>query len=111
MFIEFIGLHVLLTQRFSETRPSFLGGKYILFEKETLYQYDIFYQWYDLICDTIDSKLYKPPIIKEPKKAPKFVCPVYFINKGMDKIGLSKSMNIKEYFAKLPENFKMRKSV
>ena len=46
--------------------------QHILFEKETLYQYDIFEQWYDFICDVIDSKLYKPPVIKESKNAPKF---------------------------------------
>ena len=68
---------------------------HIIFEKDKLYQYDIFYQWYDLICDIIDSKLYKPPIIKETKKAPKFVCAVNFINKGMDKIGSPKLLIIK----------------
>ena len=81
----------------------------ILFEKGKLYQYDIFEQWYDLICDIIDSKLYKPPIIKEPKNAPKFVCAINFINKGMEKIGLSKIMNDKEYLDKLPEKFQSEK--
>ena len=79
--------------------------RHILFEKEKLYQYDIFEQWYDFICYVIDSKLYKPPIIKEPKSAPKFVCSVNFINKGMEKIGLSKIINDKEYLDKLPEKF------
>ena len=39
----------------------------VLLKKEGLHQVDIFYQWYDLICDIIDTKLYKPPKIKDPK--------------------------------------------
>ena len=78
----------------------------VLLKKEGLHQVDIFYQWYDLICDIIDTKLYKPPIIKDPKKAPKFVCIVNFINKGMDNIGLAKIINKPEIFDKLPDKFK-----
>ena len=32
-----------------------------ILKKEGLYQHEIFYQWYDFIGDTIDSKLYNPP--------------------------------------------------
>ena len=39
----------------------------VLLKKEGLHQVDIFYQWYDFIGDTIDSKLYNPPIIKETR--------------------------------------------
>ena len=49
----------------------------VLLKKEGLHQVDIFYQWYDLICDIIDTKLYKP-IIKDPKNAPKFVCSKFY---------------------------------
>ena len=78
----------------------------IILEKESLFQYDIFHQWYDLICDVIDCKLYKPPIIKKAKIAPKFVCVVKFINKGMDYISLSKIINKPEIFQKLPDKIK-----
>ena len=81
---------------------------HILFEKGSLFQFDTFYQWYDLICDMIDCKLYKPPIVKD-RKAPKFVCVVKFINKGMDNIGLSKIINKQEHFEKLPDRFKQNK--
>ena len=59
-----------------------------------------------LICGIIDTKLYKPPKIKDPKKAPKFVCIVKFINKGMDNIGLARIINKREIFDKLPDKFK-----
>ena len=85
-------------------------NEHIMFEKETLFKFDIFYQWYYIISDIIDCKLYKPPIIKKAKKAPKFVCVVNFINKGMDNISLSKIINKPEIFEKLPNRIKIEEN-
>ena len=77
-----------------------------MFEKESLFKFDIYYQWYEFISDSIDCKLYKPPIIKKAKKAPKFVCVLNFTNKGMDDISLAKIVNKPEIFHKLPDKIK-----
>ena len=84
--------------------------KHIILEKASLFQYDIFHQWYDLVCDIIDCKLYKHPKIKNIKKAPKFVCVVEFINKGLDNIGLSKILNKQNVFEKLPAKLKSQEN-
>ena len=105
---SFYNLRILLNKIKKKTLKSIY--KHIILEKASLFQFDIFHQWYDLVCDIIDCKLYKPPIIKKDKKAPKFVCVVDFINKGMDNIGLSKILNKQDVFEKLPDKIKSQEN-
>ena len=105
---SFYNIRILLNKIKKKTLRSIY--KYIILEKASLFKFDIFHQWYDFVCDVIDCKLYRPPIIKKDKKSPKFVCVVDFINKGMDSIGLSKIINKHDVFEKLPDKIKSQES-
>ena len=52
-----------------------------------------FSQWYSVVLDLIDSKLYKPKPSKAKKPIPSNVCHVFFDNKAIEKINLSKILN------------------
>ena len=60
-------------------------------------------QWYLFILDIMDTKLYKPPTVKEKKKAPKNICVLPFVNIGLEKINLSKIIRSPELINLLPE--------
>ena len=45
-------------------------------------------QWYLLIFDAIESKLYKPPKNKSKKKAPENICSIFFDNKAVEMINI-----------------------
>ena len=58
-------------------------------------------QWYRYIVDIIDTKLYKP-ITREGKKSPKNICKIYFSNKGMEDIRLTKILRSPDIVSLLP---------
>ena len=60
-------------------------------------------QYYAYILDIIDTKIYRPKQDKSLKRnAPKNICIVQFINKGVEKIHLSSIFNIPEIVNLLP---------
>ena len=59
-------------------------------------------QLYLFILDIIDTKLYKPSIFKKSKIAPKNIISVFFDNKAMEKLRLSKIFNSPEIIQLLP---------
>ena len=59
-------------------------------------------QLYLFILDIIDTKLYKPSIFKKSKIAPKNIISVFFDNKAMGKLRLSKIFNSPEIIQLLP---------
>ena len=52
-----------------------------------------FSQWYSIIIDLIDSKLYKPRPPKVRKSAPSNTCHIFFDSKAVEKINLPKILN------------------
>ena len=50
----------------------------------------VFSQWYLVVINLIDSKLYKPKPPKAKKAPPSNICHVFFDNKAVEKINLSK---------------------
>ena len=52
-----------------------------------------FSQWYSVVLDLIDSKLYKPKAPKTKKPPPSNICHVFFDNKAVEKINLSRILN------------------
>ena len=58
-----------------------------------------FTQWYSAILDLIDTKLYKP----KPKKSPPTnLCRIFFDNKGIERINLSRIFHDPEVKASIP---------
>ena len=53
----------------------------------------IFHQWYSVILDLIDTKLYKPKAAKVRKSSPSNICHVFFDNKAVERINLPKILN------------------
>ena len=60
-------------------------------------------RWYELILDIINSKFYIEKEIKPSKKAPKYILPLKFKNKGLDAINLSKILHRDHLVNLLPE--------
>ena len=52
-----------------------------------------FHQWYSVIVDLIDTKLYKPKTAKVRKPIPSNICHVFFDNKAVEKINLPRILN------------------
>ena len=71
--------------------------------KENLTNYETKEQWYLFVLDIIDTKIYKIPPKQLPKVIPKNICVVFFTNKGMDDINLSKIFQNPEITSSLPE--------
>ena len=59
-------------------------------------------QWYSFVVDIIDTKLYKGIEIKE-KKAPKNLCILTFVNKGLEHINMTKILKSPDVVRHLPE--------
>ena len=70
-----------------------------------VYNQNEFHLWYEYILDIINTKLYKEPQISN-KQTPKNVCVVYYENKGLDDIDLSKVLNSPIVLDKLPDQLK-----
>ena len=62
--------------------------------------------FHEYILDTIDSKLYKPPVEKNQKKAPENPCVVFFSSKALEYIGLPSIFRDPEIVQLLPENLR-----
>ena len=71
--------------------------------KENLTNYETKEQWYLFVLDIIDTKIYKIPPKQLPKVIPKNISVVFFTNKGMDDINLSKIFQNPEITSSLPE--------
>ena len=70
-----------------------------LFESE-----DCAKRWYEIIVDSYFTKVYKEN--KKPtKKAPKYILPIYFDNKGLELLRLDKILRCADVTEKLPEQF------
>ena len=63
---------------------------------------DYLKRWFELIIDAFLTKTYKEKQVK-PKKAPKFLLPIYFHNKGLDFIPLRKILRNQNVITKLPD--------
>ena len=50
-------------------------------------------QWYHMVIDSIESKLYKEPPAKPKRKAPDNICQVYFSSKAIELINLPSILN------------------
>ena len=50
-------------------------------------------QWYEMILDLIESRIYNPPASKTTKTKPKNLIKLQFVNKGMHMINISKIIN------------------
>ena len=62
-------------------------------------------QWYEMILDLIESRIYNPPASKTPKTKPKNLIKLHFVNEGMDIINISKIINDKNVKKSLPTQF------
>ena len=58
-------------------------------------------RWYELLIDTFYTKVYKEKKLI-PKKSPREIFPIYFHNKGLERIKLNKILRDKEVISKLP---------
>ena len=63
---------------------------------------DRFIRWHDLILDIIDTKIYKPPPVKDKKPQPRFKLRVKFVNKGLDFIKIRSIIKSDEVTSLLP---------
>ena len=61
------------------------------------------FQIYHYVLDIIDTKLFKPTIPVQKKKAPKNVVTIRFVNKGLDNIHVSKIFRSAAVTSLLPE--------
>lgn len=61
-----------------------------------------FIQWYSVVLDLIDTKLYKPKPVKVKKPVPSNICHVFFDNKGVEKINLPRILNDPSLSASIP---------
>ena len=50
-------------------------------------------QWYEMILDLIESRIYNPPASKTTKTKPKNLIKLHFVKKGMHMINISKIIN------------------
>ena len=67
----------------------------------------MFYQWYRLALDIIETKVYKTPKIKSSRSVPKHKLSILFVNKAMDFINLPqilRSKNVSENAPHLMED-------
>ena len=55
----------------------------------------LYFQWYRMALDIIESKLYKPPILKERKSIPKYKLNIEFVNKSLEFINLPQILRSK----------------
>ena len=62
-------------------------------------------QWYDMALDLIESRIYKPVSCVKPKKVPKYMIKIKFVNKGIDMINIGKILNEKTVINALPYQF------
>ena len=62
-------------------------------------------QWYEMILDLIESRIYNPPASKTTKTKPKNLTKLHFLNKGMGMINISKIINDKNVKKSLPTQF------
>lgn len=61
-------------------------------------------QWYSYVVDIIDTKLYKGIEKKDKRKAPKNLCMLTFVNKGLEHLNLSKILRSPDVVRHLPES-------
>ena len=81
----------------------------IMLQPELLYKITTLHQCYEYILDIIDTKLFKVPIEKV-KNIPRNVCVVYYENKGLDDINLSKILNCQEVLINLPKEMEAKEN-
>ena len=62
-------------------------------------------QWYEMTLDLIESRIYNPPAPKITKTKPKNLIKLHFVNKGMDRINISKIIKDKNVKKNLPTQF------
>ena len=55
--------------------------------------------------------MYKPPTVKEKKKAPKNICVLPFVNKGLEQINLSQIFRSPGVVDLLPENLRSHEEI
>ena len=53
----------------------------------------VYSQWYLMAMDIIDSKIFKPPPVIKKKTPPKNICKIFFDNKAVELINLSRIFN------------------
>ena len=63
-------------------------------------------RWFDLIIDIYFSKVFKDETKANSKKAPKYILPIFFDNKGLEFIRLNSILRNDEVKAKLPDQFR-----
>ena len=73
-----------------------------LIEYNDLFHNDKYIRWKDLILDIIDTKIYKPPPVKEKKPLSKYKIHIKFVNKGLDFIKIRKIIKCEEVTSLLP---------
>ena len=61
-----------------------------------------------MTLDLIESRIYNPPASKTTKTKPKHLIKLYFVNKGMDMINISKITHDKNVKKNLPTQFNMK---
>ena len=66
---------------------------------------DKFIRWQDFILDIIDTKIYKPPIIKEKRPPAIFTLPIKYVNKGLDFIKIRSIIKSDDVTSLLPNCF------
>ena len=60
-------------------------------------------RWYDLMINIFFTKIYKDEEKVNSKKAPKYILPIYFHNKGLEMIKLNKILRNQNITSKLPD--------
>jgi hypothetical protein len=59
-------------------------------------------RWQEFILDIIDTKIYKPPVIKKKKTPAIFTLPIRYLNKGLDFIKIRKIIKSDDVTSLLP---------
>ena len=72
-----------------------------MLHSDLLYDYSSFHHWYQYILDIINSKFYKP-VQREEKVFQKNVCVIFYENKGLDDIDLSRLLKSPDVIVELP---------
>ena len=62
-------------------------------------------RWFDLIVDTFFTKIFKEEPSKKLKSRPKYILPLYFDNKGLQFLLLSRILHEPDVKSKLPPDF------
>ena len=83
----------------------------ILNKSDDLFKYKECSQWYDYILDLIDTKIYKVPDLTVNKIAPRNICVIKYVNKGLDIINMQKVMKDKEIMECMPVELRERENV